>query len=379
MITSTGKSFLYMGTVCLVAGFIFGYTTLIALGIALLLAVVIGRLWIIRRPKVSASRVVVPERIRSGRVARTQLTVTNTGRRRTNGGIALEQFGEKQLPIELPSLEPNESAVITTELPTNRRGVFKVGPLDITRADPFGLVRSGEAEEGVAKLWVHPQIHPVEPFPTGVARDLEGPERGEALEGGVTFHTLRDYVRGDDLRQIHWRSSARVNKLMVRHNVDTHQPRSLVVLDNRAASYDGGSFEDAVRAAASIVVASMSRGFEFRLITTDGVELDQRMPAAKVMDRLSEINLAFQGSISSALELAHDDLGGVSMALLTGTAATEELEHVNMFRDRFDVLTVAQFSQSNHHRPQTVRDATVITAQTSEDFARAWNQITRVR
>ena len=217
---------------------------------------------------------------------------------------------------------------------------------DSTRTDPFGLVRSGEAEEGVASLWVHPTIHVVDPFPTGFARDLEGPESGEALEGGVTFHTLRDYVRGDDLRQIHWRSSARVNKLMVRHNVDTHQPRSLVVLDNRAASYEDDSFEDAVRAAASVVVSSMNRGFEFRLITTDGVEMDQRMPAAKVMDRFAEVGLTFRGSIGDALELAQGDLGGVSMLLLTGAASTDELERVNMFRDRFDVLTVAQFSPS---------------------------------
>ena len=163
----------------------------------------------------------------------------------------------------------------------------------------------------------------------------------------------------------------------VRHNVDTHQPRSLVILDNRAASYDGDSFEDAVRAAASIIVASMTRNFGFRLITTDGTELDQRMPSAKIMDRLAEIGLTFQGSVSESLELAQGDLGGVSMALLTGSASNEDLEHVNMFRDRFEVLTVAQFSQSGREPSRRVRDASVITARTSEDFARAWNQVTR--
>lgn len=377
MLTSAGKSFLIIGAMGIVAGLLFGYPSLLALGIAFLIVVLIGRIWIVRRPRVSASRVVQPERVRAGRPARSQLTVTNTGRRRTSGGIALERFGETELPIDLPTLEPNESATIVTELPTNARGVFRVGPLDVTRSDPFGLVRSGEPEDTVANLWVHPIVHPVEPFPSGFARDLEGPESGEALEGGVTFHTLRDYVRGDDLRQIHWRSSARTNKLMVRHNVDTHQPRSMVILDNRAASYDSDSFEDAVRAAASVVVASMSRGFEFRLITTDGVEVDQRMPSAKIMDRLAEIGLSFRGSIGDAFDIAQSDLGGVSLVLLTGAASTEDLESVNMFRDRFDVLTVAQFSPDGRERSRTVRDATVISAQTSEDFARAWNQITR--
>ena len=200
--------------------------------------------------------------------------------------------------------DSGRSAVITTDLPTDQRGVFRVGPLDVTRADPFGLVRSGEPDEGITKLWVHPVVHQLEPFPSGIARDLEGPESGEALEGGVTFHTLRDYVRGDDLRQIHWRSSARSNKLMVRHNVDTNRPRTLVVLDTRAIVYSAEAFEDAIRAAASVVVASMNRGFEFRLLTTDGLELNQRMPPATIMDRLAEISLTFRGTIEETLDLS---------------------------------------------------------------------------
>ncbi len=374
MLTNAGKTFLAIGAIALVAGIIFGYRTLSALGIAFLLAVLIGRLWIVRRPRVAATRVVVPERVRAGRPARSDLTITNTGRRRTSGGLALERFGDTQLPIELPSLEPNESATISTELPTESRGLFRVGPLDVTRADPFGLVRSGEPDEGITNLWVHPLVHQLEPFPSGVARDLEGPESGEALEGGVTFHTLRDYVRGDDLRQIHWRSSARSNKLMVRHNVDTNQPRTLVVLDTRAAAYSAEAFEDAVRAAASIIVASMTRGFEFRLITTDGLEIDQRMPPAKIMDRLAEIALSFRGNLEDTIDSVKSDLGGVSLALLTGSTEGDELARLSRFGKRFEVVTIGRFTTGSH---DGVANATVITAESSEEFARVWNRVTR--
>lgn len=375
MLTNAGKTFLGLGALTLALGVVFGYRTLSALGIALLVAVVIGRLWIVRRPRVDAYRTVVPARVRAGRPARSDLTITNSGRRRTSGGIALEQFGDTQLPIEVPSLEPSESATITTDLPTDQRGVFRVGPLDVTRADPFGLVRSGEPDEGVTKLWVHPVVHQLEPFPRGIARDLEGPESGEALEGGVTFHTLRDYVRGDDLRQIHWRSSARSNKLMVRHNVDTNQPRSLVLLDTRAVVYSAEGFEDAVRAAASIIVASMNRGFEFRLLTTDGVELNQRMPPATIMDRLAEISLSFRGNIEETLDTVKSDLGGVSLALITGEIPNEELSRLNKFNERFEVVTVARFSEQDLDRG--IADATVINAASSEEFARSWNRVTR--
>ena len=139
MLTQTGKTFLAIGAVALVLGIGLGYQTLIGLGLAFLVLVVIGRVWIVRRPRVDASRSVVPERVRAGRPARSQLTVLNRGRRPTSGGLALEQFGNSMIPVELPGLQPAESVVITTDLPTEKRGKFMVGPLDVTRTDPFGL------------------------------------------------------------------------------------------------------------------------------------------------------------------------------------------------------------------------------------------------
>ena len=377
MLTNAGKTFLVVGIIAVVAGIAGGYVTLLALGLAFLAAVIIGRIWILRRPRVEASRVVLPERTRVGRAARSNLTISNSGRRRTSGGLALERFGESQLPIEVPSLEPGESVIIETDLPTDERGVFRVGPLDVTRADPFGLVRSGDPDEEITNLYVHPQIHQLEPFPSGIARDLEGPEIGKALEGGVTFHTLRDYVHGDDLRQVHWRSSARSGKLMVRHNVDTHQPRSLVVLDNRATSHSAESFEDAVRAAASIIAASMSRGFDFRFVTTDGNVLNQQVPAAKIMDKFAEVGLSFLGSIEKTLDEVQADIGGVSLTVVTGVIPANELELLRQFRDRFDVITVAQFTSGAQNWERGSPDATLITAADSADFANAWNQVTR--
>ena len=377
MLTTSGKIFLGTGIAGVVAGVLLAYPTLLALGLAMLVAVIVGRIWIVRRPRVEATRLVIPERVRVGRPARSNLTIQNSGRRRTSGGTALEQFGDVQLPIELPSLEPGEATTIETDLPTDTRGVFRVGPLDVTRTDPFGLVRSGEPDDGVTNLWVHPQIHQLHPFPSGVARDLEGPDSGEALEGGVTFHTLRDYVRGDDLRQVHWRSSARAGKMMVRHNVDTHQPRSLVILDNRATSHSSESFEDAVRAAASIVAASMHRGFDFRVITTDGQEMNQIMPPATIMDRFAEVGLSFKGSISEALELAQNDLGGVSLAIVTGVVPADELALLGLFRNRFEVITVAQFTAGASEWERGSADATILASTDSNEFARSWNQVTR--
>lgn len=377
MLTNAGKTFLAIGSIAFIAGIALGYTSLTALGIAFLAAVAIGRLWIIRRPRVSATRVVVPERVRAGRPARSHLTIVNQGRRPTSGGIALERFGDVRLPVELPSLEPGETAVITTDLPTDRRGSFRVGPLDVTRADPFGLVQTGQEDEGVSRLWVHPIIHDLYPFPSGIARDLEGPDSGEALEAGITFHTLRDYVRGDDLRLVHWRSTARSGKMMVRHNVDTNHPRSLVVFDTRATSYTAEAFEDAVRAVASIILASVSRGFEFRLITTDGLEMNHQMTPASILDRLAEIGLSFRGSIDTLFEKLQADYGGLSLAVVTGVVPADELAPLARFRRRFEAITIAQFAEEGNDWDRGIPNATLISASSSEEFSRGWNQVAR--
>ncbi|MBT8207668.1 MAG: DUF58 domain-containing protein [Acidimicrobiales bacterium] len=378
MLTASGKAFLAIGVVTLLLGVIFGYGTLVAFGLALLAVTLIGRLWVLRRPRVSAEREVIPVRVRSGRPARSVLTVRNSGRRTTTGGVALESFGQAALPVQIPGLEPGERATVVTDLPTDRRGVFRVGPLDVTRSDPFGLIKSGESEEGVGRLWVHPLTHDLRPFPAGIARDLEGPESGEALEGGVTFHTLREYVRGDDLRLIHWASTARSGKMMVRHNVDTHQPRSLVIFDTRAAGYDHKTFEDAVRAVASIVTASARRNFEYRLVMTDGTELSHHMATATVMDRLAEMGMSLSGNLGHVLDGLITDTGGVSLTVVTGRIEPVELAALNRVRDKFEITTIAQFAPPDFALQRGVADALLLSSASSEDFARSWNQATRL-
>ena len=85
---------------------------------------------------------------------------------------------------------------------------------------------------------------------------------------------MRDYRRGDDLRRVHWRSSARTGELMVRREEQPWQSRATLFLDNRARSHRGqgvaSSLEAAVSAAASVAMHLSSRGFAVRLVTAAG-------------------------------------------------------------------------------------------------------------
>ena len=84
-----------------------------------------------------------------------------------------------------------------------------------------------------------------------------------------------DRLRGDDLRRVHWRSSARVGELMVRREEQPWEAYATVLLDNRADAHRGNgrasSFESAVIAAASAVVHLEQHGYTIQLVTTDGV------------------------------------------------------------------------------------------------------------
>ena len=76
---------------------------------------------------------------------------------------------------------------------------------------------------------------------------------------GSEFHSLREYVRGDDIRRINWKASARSTSLIVRETALEGIRRCTVVLDTTAGEYDGDAFEQAVIAAASVTASSAAR------------------------------------------------------------------------------------------------------------------------
>jgi hypothetical protein len=102
-----------------------------------------------------------------------------------------------------------------------------------------------------------------------------GDNRPRAFASGSAEDvTVREYRRGDDLRRVHWRSSAHAGELMVRREEQPWQSRATLFLDNRRYAHRGqgpaSSLEHAVTIASSIAVHLVQRGFNVRLVTAAG-------------------------------------------------------------------------------------------------------------
>ena len=126
-----------------------------------------------------------------------------------------------------------------------------------TVTDPFGLVQRTRLVLGTEEVIVYPRVRDVLPPPEtgGLDLDRDQPQVRSRIEPSGEFHTLREYAPGDDLRHVHWRSTARRGQLMMRQNEARRRTPVLVMLDVRPGAHDRASFERAVEACASIVTA----------------------------------------------------------------------------------------------------------------------------
>lgn len=376
MVSLNGWLTLAVALVLAVLALLLGYVELAFVAGALLVAWLVAVAVALRPSAIVARRFVVPARVKEGERAQGLLTISNNGRVRAPPAVATEAFDGRDFAIPLPSIPARSEHVCSYTISTSRRGRHRVGPLRISRADPFGFVRAATAGGPMAQLVVHPRIFDVPPLQSGRVRDLEGAQQSRRAQGGVAFHHLREYVPGDDRRLIHWRSSAKTDKLLVRHNVVTHEPSLAIVLDTSAVYSGADAFDDAVRVAASLVVAGVQGGFPTSLHTSSGyggtVELNGD-GLVRVLDLLAAVRtgsddpgLAYLAGVSGA------GRAETSLGVVTGLPSAQQLSRISRVASRFDTVSTILIGDRLDRTAPSIPGSFVMRAPTAADWARMW-------
>lgn len=332
-LTRNGWALIGAAAVLTAVGLALGVGSLVGVAGACVVALVAAALSVMEAPQVDVERSAHPVEVDRGSPSTVTLRFLGTSRHRSRPFTAIETVGGTKRAARLPAVDTGEVFPLDYELDTSRRGTVVTGPLALVRTDPLGLLVAERRVGGTTSVAVRPRRHHLRMLPSGRMRDLEGPTR-ERSQGTATFHQLREYVPGDDLRHIHWRTTARTGELIVKEMVDTTRPELVVVLDNRAGVISDEDFEAAVEIAASILHAAETDGFPTQLIFADGANETgtDGLPIPSI-DRLTEVQRTDDDSME---QLAGALRGrGRSLAFVTGELPAPDLHLVGSMAQRF--------------------------------------------
>ncbi|MGB7860856.1 MAG: DUF58 domain-containing protein [Acidimicrobiia bacterium] len=360
MPTIRGWALLGAGLAMGVLWYIFGDPELLLTGLFFLIAGILATLYVrLHPPRMGLGRRLGSAVVHNGDTTTVSLILENRSKRTLRHLVVQDEVEHLGLAtFEMASLRPGEAATATYRVTCRPRGVYRVGPSVATSSDPLGLAELQAPGSVIDRIVVYPTVEDLSGFPLVRGQDMamhaSRPEHNQ--RGGEDFYTLREYHRGDDLRRVHWPSSAKTDELMIRQLETPWQSRALVLLDVRPSAYESAeAFETAVSGAASVVTHLVRSGFDADLWAGDAKPIDATRYAA-AMERLAlvEPNQAIDiGAVANRLKQAG---GGGALVLVTGVA------------DR--ALLGVQQLLSSEYRTTLLMGATSSTSQTLVGFHR---------
>ncbi|MET8545413.1 DUF58 domain-containing protein [Kitasatospora sp. NPDC004799] len=332
-LTTRGRSFLAAGVTAVVCSYLLDQDALLRVGVLLaalpLVAVVVVAN---TRYRVASGRRLSPRRAIAGQEARVHLRVDNVSRVPT-GVLLLEDkvpyvLGPRPRFV-LDRVEPRGHREVSYRVRSDLRGRYPLGPLQLRLSDPFGMCEVTRAFTASDVLTVVPQVQALPAVRLSGEWIGQGESHSRTLAlAGDDDVILREYRPGDDLRRVHWRSTAKYGELMVRREEQPQQARATVLLDTREIAHRGSgpasSFEWAVSCAASVTVHLLERGYQTRLLTDAG----QSVPgpgtgghstadaSGLILDALAVADLSDGGTLSRAEDPLRTGGEGLLVAVL---------------------------------------------------------------
>ena len=339
-LTTRGRAFLSAGVTAVACAWVLGLDDLARVGVLLVVLPLLTAVVTTRgRHRLGLVRTVQPTRVTTGQQATVHLELSNESR--TPTGLLLL---EEQVPYALgvrprfvvDRMGSRWRREVTYTVRSDVRGRWTVGPMTVRATDPFGLVELDRTFSSTTTVVVTPQVVALPAIPLTGAWTGSGDNRPRDFAGGSAEDVVvREYRRGDDLRRVHWRSSAHAGELMVRREEQPWQSRATIFLDNRAHVHRGAgvssSLEYAVVATASIAMHLAQRGFRVRLVTAEGDEASVSWhehgsvspEAGPLLESLAVVQPASQAHLRTGW-LSDSHQGGLLVAVLGDVAGHDQ-------------------------------------------------------
>jgi uncharacterized protein (DUF58 family) len=332
---------------------IFGEDLLLALAAFLLSAVLGGSLYVrFAGPRLSLGRSINPMQLHDGERALVDISVRS---RRRVYRVSVEDrvHGLGAATFVTDRMGADDVMAGRYEVLCRPRGVYKVGPAKVTLGDPLGFVESAATFGTAGRLVVYPRVDRLDGVPTGRGQDQTINTSRAAFwhSGGEDFFTLREYSQGDDLRKVHWPSSARRDELMIKQLEMPWQSRAFIVLDPRVEPHESAeSFEQAVRGAASTLTHLFRSGYTPTIWAGNGngTVVSNADAYHRAMEELATIRPARSVDLRHLIgRLRRSGMAGGVLVMVTGRADDADLASFQLLSQDFYRTVVLSVSNTD--------------------------------
>lgn len=298
--TTRGRCLLAGGLATAACSVVLNERDLLRIGVFVAMLPMLGWLLAARtRRALRVNRAIVPARLPVGAEAAVELRLRGTallGALRLVDTVPDAAGPQATAPprFTVHRLSGRGAAAMSYPIRPVLRGIHKIGPLSGTVTDPLGLAEFERGLLGDDRLLVLPRVVALRGMPPALGTGDGTPGAALAHQGqGASDVLIRQYRPGDELRRVHWKSTARHDELMVRLEERPWRGGMTVLLDRRDNAHRGrganSSLEFAVTLAASICAHLISRGEPVQLVTEDGTALTQSPGVDPVLDALAAL------------------------------------------------------------------------------------------
>lgn len=368
VLAPAGRAVVLLGTASLVASTYGGMAELRVIGALCLVLLALAVPWLLVPVRVRAHLTTDPPSAVAGDGVRVSLRLTALGRVRVFQPLVRVPAGEDAGWLRFPTLRTGRGDERSFSVRTRRRGVLPVGPAVLHRSDPLGLLRRRTPLCEPVELYVRPPMVPLDSLGSTQVRDLEGVPSDQVSMSDLAFHALREYVRGDDLRHVHWRSSARAGELLVRQYHDSRRTEACLLLDPTPGAWASErAYELGVQVAASVAAAAARTGHDLSFLS--GSERVRDLPPQYVLDALCRVQPG-NGDLADDLATLRLLVGTVGLVLVvTGdeSGAAGLLGRLGTLPAETDVVVLCA-SPDSESRMATVRGRSVRTVSRLADL-----------